>query len=86
MWQFFMEKVSGQLNRFYCKGVTFRISMTRSNSLWLGGNFCGGYDLSELSSMDQSSTPRWINKENLDKGRGPMVSYITSNLVLLYRW
>ena len=46
--------------------------MTSIVFLISGGNFCGGYDLQELSTMDSSTLP----SADQMNGRGPMVGYI----------
>jgi len=37
-----------------------------------GGNFCAGYDLSELAAFDSADVP----KDLPENGQGPMVIYL----------
>lgn len=40
----------------------------------LGGNFCAGYDLSELAASE--SVANLPDAETLPRGRGPMVNWM----------
>ena len=50
-----------------------------------GGNFCAGYDLGELSSMDIKDM-KLPDISDVNQGRGPMVNhFVNLFFIFLYR-